>query len=579
MLPFGLKKQSSSPGIRTLNSFSTTSSHQTSTSRSATPLNSSTSSSNLNLTPAHSHHSDSTLSSPVNSNPRPPILTSTNSHNWTPSPSDQIDQIADDCSFTILSTSKFSLSIKLLDKILYLRSDNSDVTPLRGFLCIHIKKPVRISHILLQFKGTLKVRCFPNHMAPDPNSPFVRDKFIDMFTQSRSWQYKPNDTSMDTDYFIKGSFAYPFQFLIPNDTPETMSNIFGSTSYSFSVTVNPISTSFTKSLVSQVKTTAPLPIQVVQCDNEAPTRSLVGADAMSIGRWRNLLYYKITVANRQVVIGGSLKLYIKILPINPLGYKLTSIKIFLDQITEYHVGTILTDAEKAKYHTNLSNTERILLEDLHYQWLENDIQNWELDVDVNKIHPKHNIKDPKKPKDVILVPSTNYMEDQICHFRVNHKIKVAISVEVVPESVINYEDEASDIVSNLSFKGRSRSQSVDKTLLNNRAEKADNAMIKRMANLVHEDDPSKTKVDLILEAEIEVLKGESLDGKMPPPTYFDAEQQKHVNDSLRATGTSSSSVISLGKNEKHKKKELNFVVPPAYEEVAEQSGPPPYLND
>ncbi|KAG0684424.1 hypothetical protein C6P40_002936 [Pichia californica] len=489
-----------------------------------------------------------------------------------------IEQIPSGSQFTILTTSKFTLSLRLLDKILYLRTDDSgsNITPLRGYLCIEIKKPVRISHILLQLNGTLNVKFFPINIAPDPNSSFVKNKFISIFSQSRSWQYKQNDKVLDTDYFTIGSFAYPFQFLIPNDIPETMSNVFGSTSYSISVTVNPVANSITK--ISQIKTTAPLPIQVVQCDTESMGTSTTASDALSLGKWRNLLYYKIAVSNRQVAIGGYLKFYIKVLPIHSFGYILKSLKIYLDQITEYHVSDLFNESEFKKYHANLAHTETILLEEINFDIIENDIQCWELDTFIKKVHIKHNVKDPKSRKEVILVPTTNEIENKICHFRVSHKVRVSLSVEEITQLDENVINDTSDIIS--SFSMRTRSQSIDKSLLNTRAEKADNAMIRKLAKLVMEPELKKNKVELVLEAEVEILKGESVDGKMPPPTYLDAQHQKNNDGKFNATGSYSYDKFNqdVKKQKQKQKPQLNFIVPPAYEEIEEQLQPPPYLN-
>lgn len=506
-------------------------------------------------------------------------ITNSNLSSISSTGSTDIDRIPSGSEFIILTTNKFTLSLKLLDKILYLRTDDSDsnLTPLRGYLTIQVKKPVRISHILLQLNGNLNVKFFPIHMAPDPNSSFVKNKSISIFTQSRSWQYKQNDKVLDTDYFTKGSFAYPFQFLIPNNIPETMSNVFGSTIYSLTVTVTPVSNSLTK--LNQIKISNPLPIQVVQCDTDSPNESTTASDALSLGKWRNLLYYRFTVSNRQVAIGGYLKFYIKILPINYLGYKLNSIKIFLDQITEYHVSDLFNNNESKSYHSNLAYTERILLEEIEFENLENDIQCWELDTFIKKIHNKYNIKDLKSKKEVILVPTTNQIENKICHFSVTHKVKISLSVEEISEFDDCAIHDTSDLIS--SFSIRTRSQSIDKSLLNTRAEKADNLMIKKLAKLVVEPEIKKPKVELILEAEVEILKGESVDGKMPPPTYLDAQQQK-VNEIDYKTENTTSNIEKFNQEAKKlklkQKSQLNFIVPPAYEEVEEQSQPPPYLN-
>ena len=489
----------------------------------------------------------------------------------------EIDQIPGGSEFPILTTSKFTLSLKLLDKILYLRSDDSSstVTPLRGYLCIYIKKPARISHIRLQFEGSLNVRYFPQYMTPDPNSLFVANKAVPVFSQSRSWQYKQNDKVLDTDYFPKGSFAYPFQFLIPNNIPETMSNVFGSTSYSITVTVNYIPNSFTKSLIPQTKVTQPLPIQLVQCDSDSCAVSTTSSDALSLGRWRDLLYYKIAVSNRQVAIGGSLKFYIKVLPIDPTGYKLNSIKVYLDQVTEYHIADRVTEEEKSMYHTNLANTERILLEEINIDFLENGIQCWEFDTPLRKVHKKHNVKDKNSKREVVLVPTTNQVENRMCHFSVTHKIKVSISVEEVSQLEDNSSLDISDLVS--SFSMRTRSQSIDKTLSNTRAEKADNIMIKQLAKQLLESDTKKSKVELILEAEVAILKGESVDGKMPPPTYWDAQQQKQKASDFAVVPSKAFSLLDTKKL--RQRPQLNFIVPPAYEEIEEESEPPPYISN
>lgn len=507
-----------------------------------------------------------------------PALTAINSNlSSVSSAGSEIDQIPGGSEFPILTTSRFTLSLRLLDKILYLRSDDSgsNVTPLRGYLCIYVKKPARISHIRLQFEGSLNLRLFPKGMMPDPNSAFVIDQSVSIFSQSRSWQYRQNDKVLDTDYFTKGSFAYPFQFLIPNEIPETMSNVFGSTSYSITVNVNYFSSSLTKVLSTQTKITQPLPIQLVQCDSESCNASLTSSDALSLGKWRDLLYYKIVVSNRQVAIGGSLKFYIKVLPINSLGYKLNSIRVYLDQVTEYHVADRLTEEEKELYHANLTNTERILLEEVNLNLFENEIQTWEFDALLKKVHKKYKAKDDNCRGEVVLVPTTNRIENKVCHFSVTHKVKVAISVE----EVSHMEDTASLDLSDLasSFSMRTRSQSMDKSLSHTRAEKAENRMIKQLAKLLIEPETKKSKVELILEADVAILKGESVDGKMPPPTYSDAQQQKHEQHETNFTVVPSKVFTLLDTKKLKQRPQLNFIVPPAYEEIEEESQPPPYI--
>ncbi|TID26253.1 hypothetical protein CANINC_002785 [Pichia inconspicua] len=164
--------------------------------------------------------------------------------------------------FQLLSTSRFDLSLKMLDKILYLRKgdQNSKFTPVRGYLSINVRKPVRISTICLQFNGELNIIMFPKDLPPNPSSPHIKTSSFPIFTQTRTWKYKNNHKVLENDYFPKGLFTYPFQFLIPNNIPESMSNIFGSTNYFLSVTVNPVSTSITKALLSTQELKASLPI-------------------------------------------------------------------------------------------------------------------------------------------------------------------------------------------------------------------------------------------------------------------------------------------------------------------------------
>jgi hypothetical protein len=492
----------------------------------------------------------------------------------------EIQNIPEESEFLLLNTNRFNLSLKMLDKVVYLRAGDSksNLTPIRGYLCIYIKKPIRISTIKLQFNGNLNIKYFPNNMPPNPLSSFIKNDIIPIYNQTRTWQYKQNHSVYESDYFAKGLFTYPFQFLIPNNIPETMSNVFGSTSYSIKVTVNPISNSITKSLISNSEFKESLPIQIIQCDTDEDEISTTSTDALSLGNWRNLFYYKIAVSNRQVTIGNRLKFYVKILPIDIYKYKLYSIKVYLDQTTEYNVADKTTPSERSKYHLFLSHTETILLEDINIESFDNDIQCWEFDCEIKKNHDKFNIKVKDKDKNinkkVTVVPSTNAIENKICHFKVAHKVKVVISAEEISidEEPINFDN--SDVIS--SFSMRSRSQSLDKTLFNTRVEKADNAMIRKMAKLIPETGIRKRKVDLLLDAEVEILKGESAVGKMPPPTYCDARLEKKSDSRFEEVSTKTFSILDFKK--KDQKPQLNFIVPPAYEEIEELSEPPPYLK-
>lgn len=495
----------------------------------------------------------------------------------------EFNDIPDESEFILLKNSKFTLSLKMLDKILYLRSDESTkkVTPLRGYLCIYVRKPIRLSKIKLELNGTLAIKLFPIDSQPLPNSPNVKEIFSSIFSQSRSWQYKKNDKVLESDYFAKGSFTYPFQFLIPNLIPESMSNIFGSSNYSITVTVTP----YKSSLLTQDQYIEKLPIQIVQCDTEFGSISTTVSDALSLGNWRNLLYYKMVVSNRQLTIGEYLKVYVKILPINPSKYKLKSIKIFLDQITEYNIIPFISENDQKHFHNRLSHTERILLDTIDIETFENQTENWEFDYQIPKLHKRYDIQDKKESNkfNVKIIPTTSSVENKICHFKVTHQIKIAIRVEElsIDENVITDE---SDLISTYSM--RSRSQSVDKIMYNSRAEKQDNDMIRKTSKLLQEGPNKKDKVDLTLDAEVEILKDESLVGKMPPPTYLDSRMIKKVfQDGANVSPKNSSKGNSLFESftqkqilKQKEKPQLNFIVPPAYEEIEEMSGLPQYFS-
>lgn len=488
----------------------------------------------------------------------------------------EIQHIPNESEFMLINTNRFNISLKMLDKIVYLRGDDSksDITPIRGYLCINVKKPVRISTIKLQFNGQLNIKYFPSAVLPDPSISHARNESVKIYNETRTWQYKQNHQVYEPDYFAKGLFTFPFQFLIPNNIPETLSNVFGSTSYSIEVTVNLISSLISKPLLSSTELTQALPLQLVQCST-CEEHSTTSTDALSMGNWRNLLYYKILISNRNVAVGEKLRVFVKILPINRLKYKLHSIKVFLYQTTEYNVDDRLSPDEKDKYHPYLSHTETVLLENLNIQDVDNEVQCWEFDLAINKIHDKFNVKDKLKKKKVIIVPSTNSIENQICHFKVSHKVKVITTAEeiIIDDEALSFD--SSDVLS--SFSMRTRSQSLDKTLLNTRAEKADNAMIRKMAKLLVEPPSKRLKVDLLLEAEVEILKGESAVGTMPPPTYYDAQLEKKPDSRFQEVNTKTFSILDFKKKEQ--KPQLNFIVPPAYEEIEELLEPPPYCED
>lgn len=491
----------------------------------------------------------------------------------------EIQHIPNESEFMLLNTSRFNISLKMLDKIVYLRGEDSasNITPIRGYLCIYVEKPVRITTIQLQFNGELNIKYFPKDMPPDQSLPYIRDDKVQIYSETRTWQYKRNHQVYESDYFVKGLFTFPFQFLIPNNIPETLSNVFGSTSYSIKVTVNPISNILTKPLLSSSELTATLPLHLVQCSLTEAGHSTTATDALSLGNWRNLLYYKIVVSNRAVTVGDKIKMFIKILPIDPLKYKLHSIKVFLYQTTEYNVDDMLSEEKKKKYHLYLSHTETILLEKINIENLDNEIQCWEFDSAINKIHDKFNVKDnvkdKSKKKKVFIVPSTNAIENEICHFKVTHKVKVVTTVEEISGDNDQLKVDNSDVLS--SFSMRTRSQSLDKTLLNTRAEKADNAMIRKMAKLLPEPEGKKKKVDLLLDAEVEILKGESAIGTMPPPTYYDAQLEKKLDPRFQEVNTRTFSILDFKKKE-HKPR-LNIILPPAYEEIEGLLEPPPYV--
>lgn len=488
----------------------------------------------------------------------------------------EITNIPQENEFLILNTSRFNITYKLLDKVLYLRKDTSGskLTLLRGYLCVYVRKPVRIKHIQLKFEGALDVRYFPSNMKIDPSSTFVKNKSFPIFSQSRNWQYKQHDKVLDTDYFAKGAFSYPFQFLIPNDIPETMSNVFGSTSYCLTVTVSPISNTLGLSILGSSLIAKSFPIQVVQCDTEQEGTCHVSNDSFSLGNWRYLFYYKIVISNRQVAIGDKVKVYVKILPKKAFKYRIRNIKVLLDQITEYDISNRLEENERDKFYHKLSSTETALLEWINVDSYDNDPQVWEFDCELSRVFEKYNLKNRYKKQSFTLVPTTNELENRICHFKVFHKIKVYLSVE----EIVSEDDTISEFSDNASsFIIRPRAHSLDKTLMNTRAEKIDNDQMRRNSPLVQESDPNKSKVDLVFDADVEILKGESVVGNMPPPTYTDSQIIPHLA-TIDNSNTSKTDILTIIDSSKtSQNQQLNFILPPAYEEVEELTEPPLYL--
>ncbi|CAI8509431.1 unnamed protein product [Pichia kudriavzevii] len=435
----------------------------------------------------------------------------------------EITNIPQENEFLILNTSRFNITYKLLDKVLYLRKDTSGskLTLLRGYLCVYVRKPVRIKHIQLKFEGALDVRYFPSNMKIDPSSTFVKNKSFPIFSQSRNWQYKQHDKVLDTDYFAKGAFSYPFQFLIPNDIPETMSNVFRF--------------------------------------NEL----LLNSDSFS-----NIKYIGI------VAIGDKVKVYVKILPNKAFKYRIRNIKVLLDQITEYDISNRLEENERDKFYHKLSSTETALLEWINVDSYDNDPQVWEFDCELSRVFEKYNLKNRYKKQSFTLVPTTNELENRICHFKVFHKIKVYLSVE----EIVSEDDTISEFSDNASsFIIRPRAHSLDKTLMNTRAEKIDNDQMRRNSPLVQESDPNKSKVDLVFDADVEILKGESVVGNMPPPTYTDSQIIPHLA-TIDNSNTSKTDILTIIDSSKtSQNQQLNFILPPAYEEVEELTEPPLYL--
>ncbi|GMM27978.1 hypothetical protein DAMA08_006940 [Martiniozyma asiatica (nom. inval.)] len=463
---------------------------------------------------------------------------------------------------TLIDSNRFTASIKILDRITYLRGNESGLTAIKGSLVLSVSKPLRIPLIKIVLKGQLKMKLFPAITKPTLESSYYQEHEVTFFEQSRSWQYKANDAVFDSDYFNKGHFTYPFQFLLPNDSPESMDNIFGSSEYSLNVFIRAENgNTLTRSLYPIKDYKGLYTIQIVQCSME-PTNT-TQSDAIGIGNWRNLVYYKVSLSNRQTSIGGNVKIYIKLMPILSGGIKLNKVTVVLDQVSNYSSENRLPKEKEDKYHKFLAHTERISLPEFEINEVITEDVSFELTVPIYKYMPKFEVAN----RQVKVVPSTNDIENHICHFKVSHNVNVSLIMEDV-----NIEETQKDV--NLSINvepPNSLALDNDKNLITASLEKSEGHMIKMKAKLVDDPYPSKKINALTLKADVDILKGESVDGNLPPPDYgkvaLTIKNDKVLNSEKEKSQLFCEPTTAL-----------NFIIPPSYEESSQQLPPPVYKH-
>ncbi|VEU20028.1 DEKNAAC100437 [Brettanomyces naardenensis] len=463
----------------------------------------------------------------------------------------------------------------MLDKVVYLNAKNLRPVSLRGNLILTVKKPMRIREIDLRLEGYVLVYFFYRSDMLIQSGRVQKRQFL---SQTRSWPYQKAGPSgepgsiancMDTDMFSKGNYKFPFQFVVNSKLPESLANVFGSIYYSLRVMIK-IPMRYPRRDKTE---TAIMPIEFVQCSSDPVrrhSRASASSEFVSTANWRNLLYYRVTISHRPpLAIGDTFDISIKVLPIIRERYKIRAIRVSLVQTIEYNV-----DCRDEEFFSDLVQTEKIPLQTINIRDLQdpNVCKPYvkKMEIPLERIYTRGNDEDR-----FIVCPTTNSIENSMCHFKVSHQIRVGIVVqEICPQNqgttclelgkdpVPMVDPEMPELVDHPRMSKGTSSQAAQ--------DKDDNDFIISTAKMVDEGDNIEDlrykTVELLVTGNIQILRPESTDGNMPPPTYSDSA----------STGVCTQfEKVHIGDVDN-----VSVTIPPAYEETMEllpqQIMPPAY---
>lgn len=428
--------------------------------------------------------------------------------------------------YQMLHNRRYSLYLSLLDRVVYLNLKDPKPVALRGSLLLVVHKPVQIKEIKLLLHGDVLVHFF---YRADVLLESDRTQSTRFLSCSRNWPYDEDKV------FSKGSYRLPFQFIVNNALPETMSNLFGFFSYTLDVSLTE-----SKRYSSRGKTqTSKHFLEFVQCATEQRRNGIHPENQMiSTANWRNLLYYKVkTWFDPPLAVGNIIHIQVKVLPIIRGMYKIRGIRVALEQTLHYSK----EDAESEDYFADLVQTETIPLETVEIQ----DNQDPStckpylkmLSIQLEQVYTKS----CNGASRFVIVPSTNSIEEGMCPFKVRHEILVSLVLQQVkPTSDIHSTHNAESIPTPKEL--HSTTKTTEDTSSN---EADDNVFIMTTGGLVEEpemQDPYE-QVELSVHNHVQILRSESKNGNLPPPSYRRSSIDHVIEDLVRSPSRSSRSSL------------------------------------
>lgn len=192
------------------------------------------------------------------------------------------------------------LNLDLHDDVVYLRGLNeyemvdAPVSALNGSLQLVVKsKEEYIEKVQIKFIGSSSDMVFIKMLNSRSIRESERKNIID-----ETYEYQMHTTSLP-----RGSYTFPFQFIVEPDLPETIFTCLGSRSYHVEAQV-----------LTENKGELKIrkPVRLIRCPLEG---SLLLSDSIhTIGIWRDFMRYEISISSKYLMSGGSFGLNIKLRP-------------------------------------------------------------------------------------------------------------------------------------------------------------------------------------------------------------------------------------------------------------------------
>lgn len=192
------------------------------------------------------------------------------------------------------------LNLDLYDDLVYLKGLNehemidAPVSVLKGSLQLVVKsKKEYIERVQIKFIGSSLDVVFIKMLNSRSIRESERHNIID-----ESYEYQMNPMAL-----AKGSYTFPFQFIVEPDLPETIFTCLGSRSYYVEAQI------FTQ---DKGELKIKKYVRLIRCPLAG---SLLLSDSIhTAGIWRNFMRYEISISSRYLMVGGDFKLNLRLRP-------------------------------------------------------------------------------------------------------------------------------------------------------------------------------------------------------------------------------------------------------------------------